>query len=197
MKFNYEASWDELTKVLQAHSSVSEAWINFLNSLEKQAKKKYWQSLRALDITTEQEELKDWIEGMFTNFPIPADTKALWIGIIKVEGEENQEMPAIYLIGSNEYDTDDIDWAANATYLPDNRYVCPGILTEIDDIIRVDKKDYQFLDWILPVAYCALTLDELFGKKIDKKIALQHHSILHIAVGHDSGDYLEISPLVA
>lgn len=197
MKFDYEKSWDQLTQVLQAQLPVTEAWTNFIESLKNQAPKKYWQLLKNLDLKTEQNEIKDWVESLFKNSPMPNDTQAIWIGIIKVEGENNEEIPAIYLIGSTAYEREDIDWAADPTYLPDNRYVCPGILRDIDDIIKIDKKEYQFFDWILPVAYCALTFDELFRAKIDKDLVLDGKSVLHIVVGHDSGDYMELSPLIA
>jgi hypothetical protein len=197
MKFDYDKSWDKLTEALKAQKSVTESWAGFLEYFEKQAPKKYWELLKNLDLQTEQGELKDWLESLFKNSPIPDDTRALWIGIMKVEGENDGEIPAIYLIGSNTYDEENLDWAASPTYLPENRYVCPGILQDIDNIIKTDKKEFQFLDWILPVAYCGLTIDEIFRTKFDKDLALHNKSSLQIVVGHDGGDYLELSPLVA
>ena len=195
MNFDYDKTWESLKAVLKKELDIMGSWNAFIDLIEKQISKPYWQSLKELALESEQEDIREWIENLALESPLPDDIKALWIGIIRVEGDDGQEIPTIYLVGSNNYNEDDIDWASEPTYMPDNRYVCPTVLREIDNIIRTDQKDYQFLDWILPIAYCALTLDEIIRIKINRGLLLGRKKILHVTVGHDSGDYLEISPL--
>lgn len=71
--------------------------------------------------------------------------------------------------------------------------MCPGVLNQIDEIVKSDNENYEFFDWILPLAYCALTLDEIIRTKLNKKVFLTSKDKLFVATGYDSGDYLKIS----
>jgi hypothetical protein len=117
---------------------------------------------------------------------------AIWLGIFKFADGKN-EIPAMYLAGADTYDKDDIEWACHPTYLPDNRYVQSGVLQQIYDIARTDKENYEFLDWILPVAYCTFTFDEIIRTKLNKKLFITSKTRLFAATGHDSGDYMDLS----
>jgi len=122
-----------------------------------------------------------------------SDYFALWIGIVKLV-DNNKEVYAIYLTGSDSYDEDDIDWSTEPVYEPENRYVIVGVLNEIDEIIVNDNDgDYSFLDWILPLAYCALTFDDIISTKLNKKLFLNSKAKLFVSLGHDSGDYKDLS----
>lgn len=69
------------------------------------------------------------------------------------------------------------------------------MLQHIDNIARTDKENYEFFDWILPIAYCAFTFDEIIRKKFDTNLFLKYKDKLFVSVGHDSGDYVDLTPI--
>lgn len=194
MDFQHEQSWDGMTTILALKTNAKDAWNKFIDFHEQLAPKTYWTSLRQLDIEAEQAEIVDWLQQLVTVSPIPNTIAAFWIGILKF-ADNDKEIPTIYFSGADTYDNEDIDWASDPMYLPENRYAQPGILQQIDDIARADEENYEFFDWIFPLAYCAFTFDEVFRTKIDKQTFLRGKKEVFVAVGHDSGDYVDLTPL--
>lgn len=194
MKFQHDQSWDLMTSTLATKTSVSEAWNKFIDYHELIASKPYWARLRELDIESEQREIIEWLQYLFANEPMPDTTIAMWIGLFK-SADGNKEVPTIHICGCNTYNQDDSDWASNPSYLPKGRYAQPGVLQNLHNIISAHEHDYEFLDWILPLAYCAFTFDEVFRTKIHKATLLKNRAQLHITVGHDNGDYIELTSI--
>jgi len=192
MDFDHDKSWDNLLTVFSSKLTVKEAWCKIIDFHSQTIFKPYWTILRQLDLDGEQIELKNWLEQLIVTSPLPDSVVALWVGILKF-ADNDKEIPTIYLVGADAYENDDIEWACNPSYLPDNRYVQPRILSQIDDIIRADVDNYEYFDWLLPLAYCALTLDEIFRTKINKQLLLTRKDKLFLATGHESGDYLDLS----
>src|SRR3989344_2806408 len=184
MNFNYDKSWEHLLKIFKSQLPVNEAWIKFIEFHEKNAPKTYWAKLKSFDLAAEQVLLKDWMEDIVKRSPLPDAVVALWLGLVKFK-KEDKEMYAIYLSGATTYTKNDTDWLADLSYLPEDRYAVPGILNELHEIIQKDKTDYEFLDWILPVAYNAFMLDELIRTSLDKTLFLKHKPELFFATGHD------------
>ena len=194
MEFQHEKSWDSLTTIFDSKLTAKDAWNKFIDFHEQTVPKSYWTSLRQLDIEEEQTEITQWLHQLVSASDIPDNIVALWIGILKFVHDE-KEIPAIYLVGANTYEKDDIDWAYDATYKPDNRYVQPCVLKEIDNIAKTDEDNYEFFDWIFPLAYCTFTLDEIIRTKLDKKLFLKSKNKLFAAVGHDGGDFMNLSTI--
>ena len=192
MEFQHDKSWNCLKEIFASKLTAKEAWNKFIDFHDKSVPKSYWTALRKLDIGEEQTEIVNWLQQLIADDPIPETVVAIWIGIFKL-ADDDRETPAIYFVGADTYDKDDIDWACDPAYLPEGRYVQPGILQQIDDIAKADEENYEFLDWILPVAYCTFTFDEIIRTKINKKLFLKHKDKLYAAVGHDSGDYMDLS----
>ena len=78
---------------------------------------------------------------------------------------------------------------------PEDMYVISSVLMQVDEIIKADKENYDYFDWILPLAYCAFLFDEIIRTKLDKTLFLKNQERLFVTVGHDSGDYMELSPI--
>ncbi len=194
MEFKHDKSWENLKSIYDLKLTAKEAWNKFIEFHEQTNPKTYWTDLKNIDIEAEQIELKQWLEKLIENNPLPKETVALWVGLLKLEDNE-MEVPTIYLVGADTYDAEDIDWACEPTYLPENRYGQPALLKEIDEIAKTDENNYEFLDWILPLAYSTFTIDELVRTKLNKTIFLKHHSNINVAVGHDSGDYMNLSTI--
>ncbi len=192
MDFEHDKSWDNLESVLALKLTVKEAWKKIIDFHELTQPKPYWSSLIQLDLEGEQLELKNWIENLIESSPLPNNVCALWVGILKFDND-GEVLPAIYLVGCNTFQEDEIDWAVDPIYVPEDKYACPAVLLKIDQIIRNDEDNYEFLDWILPLAYCSLTLDEIVRVQLDKKLLLNGQAKLNFATGHDDGDFFVLS----
>ena len=194
MDFQHEQSWDSLTTILALKTNAKDAWNKFIDFHEQVAPKSYWKTLRQVDIKAEQEEIVSWLKQLVNVSSIPDSIIAFWIGILKF-AEDDKEIPTIYFSGADTYNKNDNNWACDPAYFPENRYAQPGVLQQIDDIARTDEENYEFFDWILPLAYCAFTFDEIFRTKIDRQTSLKNKSEIFVAVGHDSGDFIDLTPI--
>jgi hypothetical protein len=191
MKFSHDKSWDFLEETLNKNLTIVESWERILEFHAKFKKKKYWTKLSNLSIETEQSELTEWLESIQIDSPIPNEIVAFWIGITKLWDEENEkEVCTIYLIGAKTYEKDDIEWAVNCDFEPENKYFISDVLNFINDEIEEDEEDYSFLDWILPLSYCCLTFKEIINQKLDRSKFIQSFDM---SVGFDDGDYISIT----
>jgi len=197
MNYSEDKSWEHFESVFNAKLPIKEAWGRIIDFHEQLKPKKYWADLRQLEVEPEQEEIKEWMEDIVALSPIPKNIVALWVGITKIYDEEDKkEFYAIYLSGAKSYDQDYIDWTAKPTYKPDENYGILDVLNHMDEIIRKDKEDYSFLDWILPLAYCALTIDEIIRtKRLNKKHFLQACPKLFVTTGFDDGDFVNLTAI--
>ena len=195
MEFQYDKSWEVFTAILNSKVSARKAWTQLIQFHEKKFPKSYWATLKEIEIEDEQTNIFNWLTDVVTKQPIPEKMIAIWIGLIKVEGDNESEIPTIYLGGADDYKKDDIEWACDLKYLPNNGYAQPGLLQVIDTISRINDEDYDFLDWILPLSYCAFTFDEIIRSRIDKSLFLKHKDKIFISVGYDSGDYIDLTTI--
>jgi hypothetical protein len=195
MEFQHDKTWETFTTILHSKVPAKRAWTKFIEFHEQNFPKPYWRPLKNIEIDEEQAAIVNWLTNVLTNKPIPKKVIAIWIGLIKFEGDNESEIPTIYFGGANNYDKDASDWACDLTYLPENRYAQPGLLQDIDAIAKSDEDNYEFLDWILPLAYCAFTFDEIVRTKLDKSLFLMHNDKVFIAVGHDGGDYIDLTTI--
>jgi len=195
MDFQHDKSWETLTRILEVKTTAKDAWNKFIDDHENTASKPFWKQLRQIDIETEQTDIVNWLQQMVTDNPIPKNIVAFWIGIFKI-ADNDKEIPTIYFVGADNYNKDDIDWSCDPAYLPENRYVQLGSLQQIESVIRTDEENYEFYDWILPLAYCAFTFDEIIRAKLDKKPFLKTNRKIFVAIGHDNGDYVDLTSIV-
>lgn len=194
MAFNYDTSWDLLTNTLAQQLPASKAWQQFIDAHAQLYPNPYWEVLKAIDIDHEQADIAGWINQVVAEEPVPKGIVAIWIGLFKF-ADEDDATPLTYIVGANEFDGDSADWALDPVYEPDNRYVQLSSLLHIDNTIKAHPADYAFLDWILPLAYCAFVFDDLARTQLDKKLFTQENTKLHLAVGHDSGDFVNLSSI--
>ena len=195
MEFQHDKSWEVLTNILNDKLSARQAWTKFIEFHQQNFSKPYWANLKEIEIEEEQRNIVDWLNAVVTESPIPKSIVAIWIGLIKVADEVETEIPTIYFGGADYYEKDDSDWACDLKYLPDNRYAQPGLLQEIDTIAKTDEENYEFLDWILPIAYCAFTFDEIIRTELNKCLFLNRRCSLYVTIGYDSGDYVDLTQI--
>lgn len=195
MEFQHDKSWEAFTTILNSKVPARQAWTKFIEFHEQNFPKPYWTTLKEIEIEEEQRNINDWLTNVVIEKPIPKKILAIWIGLLKLAGDNKSAIPTIYFGGANYYDKNNSDWACDLTYLPDNRYAQPGLLQNIDAVAKTDEDDYEFLDWIFPLAYCAFTFDEIVRTKLDKSLFLKHKDKIFVAVGHDSGDYIDLTTI--
>jgi hypothetical protein len=193
MNFSYDESWEYFETVFNEKLAIHDSWTKIIEFHQRKVEKPYWNDLNKLTVEKEQLEIKEWIEGIFYQNPIPKTIKAFWIGIVKLSDQNDEIINSIYIQGSDKFEIDNLDWTSNPIYDPENKYGVSEILNSIDEQIKNDNTDYEFLDWILPLAYCSLTLDEIIRKKLDFEKIMKMKSEIHVVTGHDSGDYKELT----
>ncbi|MEI6575851.1 MAG: hypothetical protein WCO63_06705 [Bacteroidota bacterium] len=199
MEFNHDNSWEKLESLLAAKLPIAETWIQIIDFHESIKPKLYWKVLRQLNTQAEQKDIVRWVEQILTDKALPKSIVALWIGISKIWDEETErEYYAICLRGSDNYDAEDVDWADEPRYDPENNFGIVGVLTEFNELIREDDPDdVDFLDWILPLAYCALTFDEIIrSKQLDSSLYSKAKNGLFVSVGFEEGDHIDISKII-
>lgn len=195
MDYSYDKAWEAFESIFNAKTGIRESWNKMIDYLESIKPNDYWAELRELDVDGEQEDIKDWMEQIAENSPVPKSAVALWIGITKLWDEETQtEYAAIYLGGAKKYDAEDIDWAADLSYQPEENYGIVQVLTNVGDIISPDTENFDFLDWILPLSYCSFTIDEIIRTKtINAQLFLRGRKQLFVTTGFDEGDFVNLS----
>lgn len=192
MTFNHDISWQLLLTTLSRRLPASEAWAQFIDAHAELVPQPYWPALKAIDIDQEQLDIVEWMKQVVAEEPVPPGICALYIGLFKF-ADENDSTPLIYLVGADQYKKEDMSWALDPVYEPANRYVQLSSMLHIDHVIKADNAHYEYLDWILPLAYCTFMFDEIRRTKLDHYLFTQGRTVLHIAVGHDSGDLIDLT----
>jgi len=196
MGFSYDDSWEYFESILESRADIQSSWTKLIDYHSSIVDRPYWNDLRQLDVRVEQVEIKEWLEQLVDSSPLPVHVIALWFGITQLwDEEENSEVYAIYLNGSENYDLEDIDWACDCEYDPENKYIIPEVLIELEKIIKTDEENYSFLSWIMPLAYCSFVLDEIIRTRLNKTLFLKNQPKIFVATGFDSGDYINLSTI--
>ncbi len=194
MEHNYEKSWEDFVTILNLRLPAKDAWDELVKAYENE-NSSFGNSLRNIDVASDRKDTKAWIETVASTHTIGKDVLAIWIGICKLLYEE-RELYAVYLVGCDSYDKDDIDWATEPTYIPENRYYVLDGLNQLHDILKSKSgDDYSFLDWILPLAYCCFLIDDLIINELNADQLLLYRDELFVSCGHDSGDYINLTPI--
>lgn len=63
-------------------------------------------------------QIINWILTISKSEQIPEGIKAVNIGLVETENGYT-----LYMVGSNEYDAEDSDWACNEDFVPENKYL--------------------------------------------------------------------------
>jgi hypothetical protein len=196
MDFTHDKSWDTFEKILKKRLPLQDSWKQFIDFHKKIKAKKYWTKLLSHNYSQEQKEITEWLNELAEKNPIQGSVKALWIRIAQLyDKKEKKEFYAYYLQGANKYEEDDIEWVRKPIYNPDERYFVPDILNSIRDIIKKDKKDFSFLDWILPLAYSSFLFDNILRSELDKAKFIRSKKQLFVSIGYDGGDFIGLAPI--
>jgi hypothetical protein len=186
--------WDDFEAIFNQRLPVAQSWSKLIDLLENIKAKPYWAQIRNIDIKTERKEIKDWFELTFSTDEITAETKCLWVGIQEYADKDDAKLYGIYLIGYDVAGPDEID-GDEPSYSPEDSMIIIDNLSAIEKLINSDNDDYDFLDWLLPVAYCSLVLDDIIRQDLYKLLVLKFNDKMPAAVGYDGGDYITLSTI--
>ena len=197
MGFNHDSSWDNFETILNLKLPVKDSWNKIIDFHEQLVPGESWKLLRELDVEREQEQIVLWLEELVSDSKLPDGIISLWIGIVQLMGDDEKEVYAIRLAGSEKYEENDNEWAETCTYFPENGYAALPLLNAMSRIVKEHhtKENFCFLDWILPMAYCALTIDEIMRIKIDKALFLKAQTKINVSTGWDNGDFKDVSAI--
>ena len=185
MKYSYDNSWDKFQEIFDSKKSLEDKWNLLIEYHKKPSSKAIFDELFDINIDEEKSEIQEWLRLVFDKNPVPENIKGLWIGIVKMWNEEDDnEFYVIYLQGSDSFNDDDLEWATNPTYQPNEeyKYFIPDKLNKLDEIIKRDE-DYDFLDWILPLGFISYILNEIIERKL---LNINQKGLI---TGFDSGDF--------
>lgn len=191
MEYNYDKSWNILEGILKLKLPMKDAWSRFIEQQEHYLPIPVWLKLKQLQTENDKKDIVNWVRQVEIEDPIPKNLVAIWIGIVLLDREEG-EVPAICLQGSEIFDDNNIDWAITSTYLPRNRYAIPTVFHEINEIIKSDINNFEFLDWIVPLAYCAFMFDDIV-RDLNKELFEENLDKIYFTIGYDGGDYVKIA----
>jgi hypothetical protein len=202
---SHDKAWGNLETVLNSKLAINDSWNKIIDLESDLVPADYWAQLRTLNVQADQDNILKQLERVITDSPMPENIIALWIGIIKLWDEkESKEYYSMYLAGSDSYDVEDADWAADPAYFSPNCYISSEVLNSVDHIIAVDRNNYSFLDWILPIAYTALTVSDIIERRLNKSLFLKYKKglfftkskeSLFVTVGYDDGDFISIQSI--
>lgn len=117
-------------------------------------------------------QIINWILTISKSEQIPEGIKAVNIGLVETENGYT-----LYMVGSNEYDAEDSDWACNEDFVPENKY----LVVEGDSFNKMPWD--QFLKDVVEIL-------KNFVKSEEYKNSILY-SVPHVTTGFDGGD-LEI-----
>jgi len=112
-----------------------------------------------------------------------------------MDEDTEQEFYATYITGCDTYDSEDIEWATEPVYVPEERYFISEVYNNIEKLIPAKDEDHSFLDWLLPLAYYTLQLNDITRNNLNTGYLLKHQAKLFVACGHDGGDYINLQPI--
>lgn len=184
--FTYDESWNYIESILKSNTPFKEGWLKIIAFHEEKEPNSYWSDLKNIDFEKDLQSAASWFFKTVANEPIPNSVIALWFGIFQTADEDgSNERYIIYFTGSNNYDEQEIEnWALDPVYSPDDKYFEPEILNLKLKKLKEHKSDnYSFLNWILPISYITLLVQQLKNKLT---------ADLYITVGYDDGDYINL-----
>ena len=134
--------------------------------------KKYLQSTK-LNHGNMKEDVFDWLHTLEKEEKIPADIKALNFGLC--EGVKGY---FAYLIGAEDYDAEDDDWACAEDYEPETKY------------LEFDKGETLDMDWETFQDKMKACLTEYMNREGNAKTSVFYGKI--ITTGFDDGDLVRV-----
>lgn len=127
--------------------------------------------------------IEKWFIELVNNKPPSKKIKGLYFGIF-----ETTSGCELYVIGSNEYNEEDSDWACNFDWRPKGRYSNINIFADLWNSTKPMTDD----NWRIVLAAIIISLKEFLRKESVLKILKNQD--MKFATGFDGGDLFILNP---
>ena len=184
-----EIIWKKFDSLLNSEISPNEKFRELYTFISQHSEQELPIENLQVDIEIENIEMIQWLQEIFTSVKIPNEIKAIWIGILQYLDEDNIEKYGSYFGGSVQFDSNDIDWASDLNYLPEDRYFSIECINTIMSSLDNECDDYFIWDWIIPIAITSFIYQEIFKKLGEIHNTSFRYTDYNIACGYDSGDW--------
>jgi len=169
-----------IIKLIKDDIDIDVGWNTIKKQIEMSTSKSIL--LQGIDIAGILNELSKWFKSLMAKEPISKDVVALYFGLFETPDKKIQ----LYLIGSDEWDEEDHDWACDDTYSPEGRYGPTNLFGAINEIYFNDFDN----GLVLILSLAALLLKKLVG---ENTLLFQcDNKALKVAFGFDDGDIYNI-----
>jgi hypothetical protein len=188
MNISHEDAWASLERTLSQKQSATDAWDDFLTSMETIAPHRIWDQLREITVENEQQEIREWLNGAAEVRDLPDSIQGFWIGITQMHVKSvDRDVYAYYVVGCDSFSEEDAEWATESSLRLTDTYCAPDFLLEVQTMIA--DEDGELLDWILPLALSAFVFDDIIRNSLNPKFHKSGLSEMKFAVGYDGGDF--------
>jgi hypothetical protein len=153
-----------------------------------------WEKIAALPYE-DLDDLRKWIEKPFREEPPKKKLAGLWFGLFNPV-YSGKPVGDIYVCGSTRFDPtpDDNSWAVGPEWWPESRYAHSTVLAKLYKIAYRKNGLANDAEYPLYLAYGGLAVRELLCDA-DPSVFLGRSPSLGIAVGFDSGDFVQVGKL--
>jgi len=165
-------------------ATTNDAVLKDLQKIKEFLKPKERKILEHFDVEAEIISFRQWLFNLLNSDSVPATINAFYFGM-----NENENGYSLYLIGTNNFDRDNSEWACNADWVPECR-VAP--LYQLSNIIN-KMKGLKTQPWIIAQAIAIIVIKTVFERNIDQIRQLIGKNKLHVATGFDEGDLYYIN----
>ena len=194
MSISFNKTLETVYKCLQQDNTISADIETVISVNESQVPHNDWQRFRKLpydDLT----EMREWLENVLTNEPPDIELAGLWFGLFNPVYENDEAVADIYICGGTEYDEDNMDWACDPEYAPDEGYAHSEILKSIYQIAYTSKESLgNDAEYPMCLSYGAFAIKRLLNE-INPELLIKGDKDIGLAVGFDDGDYIILGKL--
>jgi hypothetical protein len=139
------------------------------------------------NFTQEYKRFENWLMQSLQSSPIPEEITAVYFGLF--ESTENRLQ--IYFCGSDEWDSEDPDWACDPIYYPQEPYPNLPLCQEMHSVLKQDVYAGVYLSLgimvLLVIQFC----------RSHGSVLLAGRKHLYLATGFDDGDLYNIGVLTS
>ncbi len=191
--------WDLVDQTLQNHIDLQQNFVSGYYDLRNFVKSETLVDLfENVDEGRMQEEFKDWLSEVFAKQDIPKKIKSIYFGLFTMADPEfnsGQETTTIHVCGSTSTPDEDGDWACEAEWMPDNRYIVLTDFMTLDNNVKSKVES----DGALEILIFNGLLNLLVINSVDtmRKLLLENRKKLILGAGYDEGEPYIIGNLTA
>lgn len=189
MGYNYPVLFENIIAVVGGTGSFTQRMNGLIAHCESQIPHPAWSSFREVDFEADSEALKCWLPTAWAEADSSASFKGVWFGLNNpVIGTE--PTADIYVAASPTFYRGSIDWAAGATFYPENGYLNSSVLTKIYRLAYSGNESLgNNAEYPLILAYGAMAARAALEAT---ELSAPFAQLSGAAVGFDSGDLLFI-----